>query len=91
MHLRIAQHSESQFQVSLAIDGNIAFAELDMKSGLDLSEADFGLASGLFFVSYAVVQVLTMHWLTRFGARRVLATILLLMSLTSGATGFVLS
>ena len=72
------------------VRNNIAFAkEASMGESFGLSEASFGLASGLYFLGYSVAQVPGTQAVARCGARRVLGTIVLLSSLVSSATGFV--
>ena len=59
---------------------NISFAELSMRNDteLHLSDADFGLSSGLFFVGYALAQVPALHIAQLVGARYVFTVLLLL-------------
>ena len=68
---------------------NLAFAQLEMRSSLGLSDSTFGLASGLFFVSYATMQVPSNRLLDRLGARRVLAATLFAWSTLSACCGLV--
>lgn len=67
---------------------NVAFAALQMRKSLGLTDAVFGLASGLFFVSYALMQVPCNHLVGRLGSRRILAATLFVWSALSVACGF---
>lgn len=54
--------------------------------GLGLTQTAFGLASGIFFGGYALMQVPSNHMLLRLGARRVLGGCTLLSGLLSAST-----
>lgn len=54
--------------------------------GLGLTQTAFGLASGIFFGGYALMQVPSNHLLLRLGARRVLGCCTLLSGLLSAST-----
>jgi len=56
---------------------NISFAQLRMMGDLHFSASIFGLGGGLFFLAYAAGEVPANLMLTRFGARRWLAGILM--------------
>ena len=68
---------------------NVGFAGLTMRKDLALSNAAFGLASGIFFLSYFVFEVPSNLFLHRFGARKWIARIMLTWGLVSGADAFV--
>ena len=68
---------------------NIAFAQLEMGPELGLSQSDFGFAAGIFFCSYALMQLPSNMLVARVGARWVLGADLLLWGAISAATGFV--
>ncbi len=55
---------------------NLSFAALQMNKPLGLTEADYGLAAGLFFVTYAVLEVPSNLLLHRLGARKWIARIM---------------
>ena len=57
--------------------------------GLGLSQAQFGLAAGVFFAGYSTAQVPVLQILVHLGARRVLGLCTLLTGLCSAATAFV--
>ncbi len=56
---------------------NISFASLQMNEDLHFSAAVYGLGGGLFFLSYALLEVPSNLMLVRFGARRWLFRIML--------------
>jgi sugar phosphate permease len=72
---------------------NLAYAQLQMASDLGLSPRAFGLASGIFFVAYALAQVPANHAISLpgIGATRVLSGAMLLWGAFATATGFVSS
>src|SRR5918996_238728 len=56
---------------------NISFAALQMNEDLHFSATVYGLGGGLFFLSYALLEVPSNLLLVRFGARRWIARIML--------------
>jgi hypothetical protein len=52
---------------------NLAFASLDLERDLGLNNAAFGLASGVFFVTYCLGQIPAQLLAVRLGTRRALA------------------
>ncbi len=68
---------------------NIAVAGSDMSSALGLSPTTFGLASGLFFISYIILGIPSNLALQRFGARFWLALILILWGVVCMGTALV--
>ena len=70
---------------------NIGFAKLTMLKDLSLSETEFGLAAGIFFLSYFVLEVPSNLALDRFGARKWIARIMLTWGLIAGAQAWVSS
>jgi MFS family permease len=70
---------------------NISFASLQMNQDLHFSSAVYGLGGGLFFLSYAVLEVPSNLMLMRFGARRWLARIMLTWGLLAAGMMFVRS
>ena len=67
---------------------NLAYAQLQMKTDLGLSARDFGYASGIFFVAYAMMQVPANHAVAdpRVGATRVLALSMIAWGISATAT-----
>ncbi len=54
---------------------NLGIAKADISEHLQLTASMFGLASGIFFIGYVLVEVPSNLALERFGARRWLARI----------------
>jgi len=55
---------------------NISFAALTMNRDLGISESLYGFAAGIFFLGYCLFEVPANLMLTRIGARRWLAILL---------------
>ncbi|WP_378739202.1 MFS transporter [Nocardia brasiliensis] len=69
---------------------NISFAgPSGMKTDLGLTETAFGLASGIFFIGYLVLEVPSNLALHKFGARRWIARILASWGVVATAMAFV--
>jgi MFS transporter, ACS family, tartrate transporter len=64
---------------------NVGFAALQMKRQLGFSDAVYGLGAGIFFVGYFLFQVPSNMALERVGARRWLATLMVLWGVISSA------
>lgn len=68
---------------------NIGFAAPTMSADLDFGPEVFGFAAGIFFVSYAALEIPSTLAARRFGTRVWLARILVTWGLLSAMTGFV--
>ena len=68
---------------------NISFAAESMNRDLHFSPSVYGLGAGLFFISYALLEIPSNGLLLRFGARRWLARIMLTWGLLAAAMMFV--
>jgi MFS family permease len=68
---------------------NLSFAALQMNKPLHLTETDYGLAAGLFFVSYAMLELPSNLLLHRFGARKWIARIMVSWGVIAAGTAFV--
>lgn len=68
---------------------NVGFASLTMNADLGLTATQFGLAAGIFYFGYCLVEVPSNLALHRFGARRWLARIMMSWGVLSAATAFV--
>lgn len=69
---------------------NIAFAGPDgMDGDLHLSKADYGLASGLFFAGYAILQLPCTHVSQAVGVNRMIGAAVFFATLSSAAMGCV--
>jgi MFS transporter, ACS family, tartrate transporter len=68
---------------------NVGFAALTMNKELGFSAEIFGIGSGIFFVGYFLFEIPSNLILSKMGARRWIARILLTWGIISGATAFV--
>ncbi len=68
---------------------NIGFAALDMNRDLGFSATVYGLGSGIFFISYTLLEVPSNLILARVGARAWIGRIMLTWGLVSIAMAFV--
>jgi sugar phosphate permease len=68
---------------------NVGFAALTMNKSLGFSAEVFGIGSGIFFLGYFLFEVPSNLILSKVGARRWIARILLTWGVISGATAFV--
>jgi D-galactonate transporter len=62
---------------------NVAFSKMGMQADLKFDEAVFGFGAGVFFLSYFLLEVPSNMALTRFGARRWFARIMVTWGLLS--------
>lgn len=67
---------------------NVGFAALEMNRDLGFSAAVYGLGSGIFFISYTLLEVPSNLMLARLGARRWIARIMLTWGLVSVGMAF---
>ena len=74
------------YAVALIDRTNLGFAALQMNRDLHFSASVYGLAAGIFFLSYASCNVPANLLLLRFGARRWLAGIMVGWGILSAAT-----
>lgn len=68
---------------------NISFAALTMNRDLGISDTLYGFAAGVFFLGYCLFEVPANVMLTRIGARRWVAMLLVVWGAVSMATAFV--
>jgi ACS family tartrate transporter-like MFS transporter len=68
---------------------NVGFAAIDMNRDLGFSAAVYGMGSGLFFLTYTLLEVPSNLMLARFGARAWIARIMFTWGLASTAMIFV--
>ncbi|MET0967010.1 MAG: MFS transporter [Nakamurella sp.] len=87
--LRIVPFLGLMYFVNYLDRTNIGFAKLSMSTDLDLTETMFGLASGLFFIGYLLLEVPSNLALNRFGARRWIARIMVTWGIVATAMAFV--
>jgi ACS family tartrate transporter-like MFS transporter len=68
---------------------NITFAETEIRSDLELSATVFGLAAGIFFLSYVALEIPSNLVLHRVGARLWMGRIMISWGIVATATAFV--
>lgn len=68
---------------------NIGFAKLTMSADLGLTETVYGLAAGLFFIGYVLLEVPSNLALNKFGARKWIARIMVSWGIISSLFAFV--
>ncbi|MBL4621472.1 MAG: MFS transporter [Immundisolibacteraceae bacterium] len=68
---------------------NVSFAALTMNRDLGFSDAVYGFGASLFFLGYLLFQLPANMLLERFGARRLIATIMLVWGVVSASTALV--
>lgn len=67
---------------------NLGIAKAEVSADLQMSATMFGLAAGIFFIGYVLVEVPSNLALVRFGARRWLARIAVSWGIVAVAIGF---
>ncbi len=75
--------------ISIIDRANIGVAALTMNRDLRLSSTAFGVAAGIFFIPYVLLELPSSLALARFGARLWIARIMFTWGLVSGAQAFV--
>jgi ACS family tartrate transporter-like MFS transporter len=78
------------YLVSVIDRTNIGFAGMQMSHDVGLSQSMFGLAGGIFFVSYFLCEVPSNLALERFGARRWLSRIMISWGVVAAASALVI-
>jgi len=68
---------------------NIGFAKLQFLPQLGLNDAQFGLASGLFFITYSLFDIPSNLMLARIGVRKTLLRIMIVWGALSAAQMFI--
>jgi Sugar phosphate permease len=68
---------------------NLGIASLGMKQSLGLTDADLGLAAGIFFIGYFILEIPGTYIVERFSARKWIARILISWGLVASLTGLV--
>lgn len=68
---------------------NVSVAALTMNDDLGITPAQFGLGSGLFFVTYVIFEIPSNLMLAKVGARRWIARIMLTWGIISGCMALV--
>lgn len=70
---------------------NIGFAKLAMQSDLQFSDLVYGLGAGIFFTSYLLFEIPVNMIVFKAGARRSIATIMIVWGIASGSMMFIRS
>jgi len=73
------------YVVNILDRNNVGFAALQMQDDLKISERDFGILAGIFYVGYFVFEVPSNLLLQRIGARRWISRILITWGLITCA------
>ena len=68
---------------------NVSFAQLSMREKLGFSDAVYGLGAGIFFISYFLFEIPSNVVLARIGARKTIASIMVLWGFASTATALI--
>lgn len=68
---------------------NIGFTKLQMSADLGIDATWYGIAAGVFFLTYALCEIPSNVYLERWGARRTFVRIMVLWGLVTVATAFV--
>jgi ACS family tartrate transporter-like MFS transporter len=68
---------------------NVAFAKIDMSAALGFSEKVFSFGAGIFFIGYLVLEIPSTIAVEKWGARRLMARILITWGLCTVLTGFI--
>ncbi len=68
---------------------NAGFAKLEMTQALNITEAAFGFAAGIFFIGYLLFEVPSNLLLEKFGARKWIARIMISWGIVASLTAFV--
>lgn len=68
---------------------NAGFAKLEMTEALQITEAAFGFAAGIFFIGYLLFEVPSNLLLEKFGARKWIARIMISWGIVAALTAFV--
>ncbi len=87
--LRIVPFVIALYFVSFLNRVNVGFAALTMNRDLGLNAQMFGIGAGIFFVGYLLFGLPSNLLLDRIGARRMVAFMMLVWGVLSGATAFV--
>lgn len=91
VNLRILPFVMLLYLVAYIDRSNISVAALGMNAELQLTERMYGIAAGLFFATYIVFEIPSNIALTRFGARRWIARIMVTWGIIAAGMAFVTS
>lgn len=91
VNLRILPFVMLLYLVAYIDRSNISVAALGMNAELQLTERMYGIAAGLFFATYIVFEIPSNIALTRFGARRWIARIMVTWGIVAAGMALVTS
>jgi sugar phosphate permease len=86
--IRIVPFVMAMYFINYLDRTNLGIAKADISEHLQLSATMFGLASGIFFIGYVLVEVPSNLALNRYGARRWLARIAVSWGIVAVGVGF---
>lgn len=89
INLRILPFLMLLYLVAYIDRSNISVAALGMNAELGLTSQMYGLAAGIFFATYIVFEIPSNVLLTRFGARRWIARIMITWGIVAAGMAFV--
>ncbi|WP_250452532.1 MFS transporter [Caballeronia sp. ATUFL_M2_KS44] len=70
---------------------NIGFTKLQMSESLHIDATWYGIAAGAFFITYALCEIPSNLFLSKWGARKTFVRIMFLWGLATAATAFISS
>lgn len=91
INLRILPFLMLLYLVAYIDRSNISVAALGMNAELGLTSQMYGFAAGIFFATYIVFEIPSNVLLTRFGARRWIARIMITWGIVAAGMAFVAS
>ncbi|MCH4543332.1 MFS transporter [Ochrobactrum sp. POC9] len=91
INLRILPFLMLLYLIAYIDRSNISVAALGMNADLGLTSRMYGLAAGLFFLTYIIFEVPSNVALTKFGARRWIARIMISWGLVAMGMAFITS
>lgn len=91
INLRILPFLMLLYLIAYIDRANISVAALGMNSELGLTERMYGFAAGLFFATYIIFEIPSNVALTKYGARRWIARIMISWGIVAAGMAFVTS
>lgn len=70
---------------------NIGFTKLQMTKDVGINATSYGIAAGVFFITYALCEIPSNMYLEKWGARRTFVRIMVLWGIVTAATAFISS
>lgn len=91
INLRILPFLMLLYLIAYIDRANISVAALGMNADLGLTERMYGFAAGLFFATYIIFEIPSNIALTKFGARRWIARIMISWGIVAAGMAFITS